>query len=215
MANGSASIERTAFEAGPNSLFVGTDEYAERRLTRLIALNEEFERSAREDESRNRTIVNGIDFERTYAFLGLCLGLLPPAAFFLRFVFEGGNFAMLAIGSLVASFAALAGYFSGRTVGRVVRQLQDFSWPAMIAVLPFVGLLWGIVAGAAGGVFAFLFGAIPGAVIGGVVGFAALPVFAAIHRSVRVGEMIENRVLIPTAIGVAGAIAAAFLSPYV
>ncbi|HUF04077.1 MAG TPA: hypothetical protein VMM38_07865 [Aridibacter sp.] len=142
------------------------------------------------------------------------MGILPPSAFFLRIALgapgnEIGLFFLVTL--LVGSAAATTGYFTGKIVGTIVKELDGFPWPARFTALPFVGLTWGILAGGAGGALVFLFGAIPGAVIGAAAGFAALPVFATLHSALRQKTGIEKRHLYPTAIGVAGTIAALIL----
>ncbi|QQS41789.1 MAG: hypothetical protein IPM63_02245 [Acidobacteriota bacterium] len=112
---------------------------------------------------------------------------------------------------LVTSAAAAVGYFTGKIVGKIVRELDEFSLPARLAMLPFVGITWGILAGGAGGAVIFLFGAIPGAVIGAAAGFAALPAFALLHSALRKGEFIQRKHLYPSAIGVAATLAAMIL----
>jgi len=72
----------------------------------------------------------------------------------------------------------------------------------MILLSPFIGILWGIMAGGAGGVIIFLVGAIFGAFIGGMVGGAALPLFLIFHRLLRKGEFIEQKHFLPIAFGI-------------
>jgi hypothetical protein len=112
---------------------------------------------------------------------------------------------------LVVLGSSVCGFFTGKLVGKVVAEIEKFSWPLMIAVLPFIGITWGILAGGAGGAFVFVFGAIFGAVIGGAVGGFALTVFTVIHRLLGVNGEFEGGRLPPIAIGVSALAAAIIL----
>lgn len=72
----------------------------------------------------------------------------------------------------------------------------------MVLALPFIGLLWGGVAGAAGGIVVFIFGAFFGAILGGMVGSVALPLFTIFHRLLKKGESIERKHFLPLAFGI-------------
>ncbi|MCB1025086.1 MAG: hypothetical protein KDB79_11885, partial [Acidobacteria bacterium] len=113
---------------------------------------------------------------------------------------------------LVVNLAAAAvGFFSGKVVGRIVFSLEKYPWPSMMFLMPFIGILWGMAAGGIAGLFIFVFGAIFGAVIGGAVGGVALPLFAAFHRMLKSGEMIERKVYLPVAFGITFVICAFIL----
>lgn len=72
----------------------------------------------------------------------------------------------------------------------------------MLLALPFVGILWGILAGGAGGIIIFVVGAVFGAMLGAAVGSVALPVFAIFHRLLKTGEFIDRRQFLPLAFGI-------------
>jgi len=146
--------------------------------------------------------------EKAYSYFGLMLGTLPPMSFFIKFaidsrVFESDGAWFVIVLLFVNAATATAGYFSGKFIGRAARQVETYRWPTMLAVAPLLGILWGMIAGGAGGLIIFLIGAIFGAVIGGAVGAVALPVFAAFHRVLKRGDVIEYKHLLPLALGIA------------
>ncbi len=131
------------------------------------------------------------------------LGAFPPAALFLRFAFEGKVdgwvFGVMFIINLIS---AVVGFFSGKIVAKIVRYIENNSWSVMLLALPFIGMLWGGVSGAAGGIVVFIFGAFFGAILGGMVGSVALPIFTIFHRLLKKGESIELKHFLPIAFGV-------------
>lgn len=159
---------------------------------------------------------NPFTSEKTFANFGLLLGIFPPAAIFAKYVFESGvafrdEAWILGVLLIVNVITATVGYFSGRLIGKAVREIEKKSWTSMLFLLPFVGLLWGIVSGGAGGVIIFVIGAVFGAILGGAVGFLALPIFAVFHRLLKKGEMIDRRYFMPLAFGITCAICAFIL----
>lgn len=149
-----------------------------------------------------------LDSEITFARYGLLLGIFPPAALFIRWLMEvsfpdrRGAILVIGVMSVVMLLSAVVGYFSGKVVGRAVRDVEKRSWSAMILSTPFIGLLWGMVAGGAGGIIIFGIGALFGAVLGGVVGAIALPALAILHRLLKRGDMIDQRHFLPLAFGI-------------
>lgn len=146
---------------------------------------------------------NPLSIEETYSYFGLMLGAFPPAAMFIRAALEG-RLAGWVVGVMlvVNLISSVVGYFSGKVIARNIRFLENTSWSLMILALPFLGLLWGILAGAAGGVVIFFVGAFFGGILGGLVGAAALPLFTVLHRLVKKGESIERKHFLPLAFGV-------------
>lgn len=145
-----------------------------------------------------------IQFKRAFAYFGLLLGAFPPAAFFLKFFFqtngnETGIFFLLLFVNLVC---AAVGFFTGKIIGSIVRELENQSWHLMLVTLPFIGLFWGIITGGAGGIFIFLIGALFGAIIAAIVGAIALPAFAIFHRLLKKGDVIERNQFLPIACGI-------------
>ncbi|MBS1793779.1 MAG: hypothetical protein JSS81_07990 [Acidobacteria bacterium] len=184
------------------------DELVRQRLNTLLAINAETARekaayhSAREKFEAG-LMRNPLSIEETYSYFGLMLGAFPPAAMFIRAALEG-RLAGWVVGVMlvVNLISSVVGYFSGKVIARNIRFLENTSWSLMILALPFLGLLWGILAGAAGGVVIFFVGAFFGGILGGLVGAAALPLFTVLHRLVKKGESIERKHFLPLAFGV-------------
>jgi hypothetical protein len=154
-----------------------------------------------------------VSAEKSYAVLGLVLGVLPPAAIFGRFFgygLSGGSLRMnLADGALfflslvMSVVSSLGGYAMGSLLSRAVYRSERDSWPRMLVVVSMLGAAWGAATGVAGGFFFFGFGAILGFVIGVPIGACGFLVFAIIHRMLEQGGMIDRRHLIPMACGIA------------
>lgn len=169
----------------------------------------------RESEIAASSLSLKLDFKKTYAYLGLMLGVFPPASLFALFIAESNApseiwLAALLIGVNVVT--VLAGYSFGKVVGSLLHDRDNRSLTFYIFFLPFLGFLWGAIAGAAGGLFLFLIGAFFGAIIGGAVGMLALPVFYAMHRLLKHGEYLELKYFLPVATGIVYSISAVILS---
>ncbi len=148
-----------------------------------------------------------ISSEKAFAYFGVLLGALPPAALFTRFMLDTKGFRsedawLIGVFAIVNIVSSVVGYFSGKLIAKIVHNLEKSSWTAMIMLLPFVGILWGILAGGAGGAVIFLIGAFFGAFIGGIVGSFALPVFSIFHRLLKKGDQIERKHFLPLAFGI-------------
>ncbi len=154
---------------------------------------------------------NPVSPQIAFAQFGLLLGTFPPAAIFLKLfpqvTTESGLFVMLLVVNIVC---AAAGYFSGKIISSKIFEAENHSWNSMLIRLPFIGALWGIMAGGAGGLLFFFIGAFFGAFIAVVVGGIAIPVFTIFHRFLKKGEMIERKHFLPLAFGISLA-AAAFI----
>lgn len=150
---------------------------------------------------------NPLDSERVFSYYGLMLGTFPPAAIFARWLISV-NFRdpapiwVIGILAIVILLSGTVGYFSGKLVGRRVRIVENRSWSTMIPATVFIGILWGMVSGAAGGFVIFVIGAFFGAVIGAAVGAVALPAFAILHRIFKSGDLIDQKHFLPLAFGV-------------
>lgn len=178
----------------------------------LLAVNAETARQQnmyRSDREKlaAELIKNPLSTEKAFAHFGLLLGAFPPAAIFTKFFLDAGTvgndqYWIVGILLVVNLISAVVGYFSGKLIGKTVREIEKFPWTAMLLISPLIGMLWGIVAGGAGGVVIFFVGAIFGALLGGAVGAAALPVFAIFHRLLKKGEVIDQRHFLPVAFGV-------------
>lgn len=181
------------------------------RLEILLAANAEIALAKKEHRIRAAQLEaaamkHPLSRESVFACLGLLLGSLPPAALFIRVLSEGDGlpieqwwlYLLVAVANLVT---AAAGYFSGKIVAKIVRSLDDVSIGKTVLLLPLIGMTWGAVSGAVGGVFLFIFGALFGAAIGSVVGGLVLPLFVAVHKTLKRGDSIEFAHFLPVALG--------------
>jgi len=199
----------------------GTNEFVRQRLDLLLQANAEITREkstffSEREKLEALMMKNPLSIDKTFAYLGLLLGTFPPAALFTRLfidarIFRGEDVWILGIVAIVILISALTGYFSGKFIGNVVFELEKLSWSKMLTTLPFVGILWGIMAGGAGGIIIFGVGAFFGALIGSLVGAAALPFFSIFHRLLKRGDKMENKHFLPLAFGIAFIISAFFL----
>lgn len=199
---------KTAFNSLSN---FESDELVNQRLETLLQINAETARAKamyRSDREKLEAemMKNPLNFEKTYAYLGLMLGAFPPFTMFAKWAYETGivfrdeGFVLIFL-LFVNVITAVTGYFSGKFIGRTVKEAEKLSWTRMVLVTPFIGLLWGIISGAAGGVFIFVIGAFFGALLGGTVGATAVPVFASLHRLMKKGDFIEMKHFLPLAFG--------------
>jgi hypothetical protein len=201
--------------------FDGADELVRQRIDLLLQANAEIAREkstflSEQEKLEALLMKNPLSVEKTFAYLGLLLGTFPPAALFTRLfidarIFRGEDVWILGIVAIVILISALAGYFSGKFIGKIVFELEKLSWSKMLAALPFVGIFWGIIAGGAGGIIILGIGALFGAIVGGLVGGAALPFFSIFHRLLKRVDKIESKHFLPLAFGIAFIISAFFL----
>ena len=196
------TLDNARFEFDEVQERLGTLLEANAAITRQKALFRT-EREWLEAEIMQRPVTT----ERAYSYFGLMLGTLPPASFFIKFAIDsrllesdGAWFVVVLL--FVNAATATAGYFSGKFIGRAARRVETYRWPNMLAVAPLLGILWGIIAGGTGGLMIFLIGSVFGAMIGGAVGAVALPAFAAFHRVLKRGDMIEYKHFLPVALGI-------------
>ena len=182
------------------------------RLDALLALNAETAlekkmfRSERE-KTEAALMANPLTDRQVFAYFGLLLGIFPPAAIFTRFFIYDGNlrgdeFWMIGVAAIINLISAIVGYFSGKVVGKAVGKLEQTSWTKMLLALPFIGILWGLLAGGAGGIIVFVVGAVFGAAIGAMVGGVALPAFTIFHRWLKKGDFIDRKHFLPLAFGI-------------
>jgi hypothetical protein len=159
------------------------------------------------EELEAEMMSNPFSPEKAFAYFGLLLGVFPPLALFLRFFLEmgpnrTGEVWMIGIFFIVDLLSAIVGFFTGKLVGKMMRNLEARSWSVLLLAAPLVGLVWGILSGGAGGIIIFVIGAFFGAILGGAVGMVALPAFAVLHRLLKRGDMIEQRHFLPLAFGI-------------
>ncbi|MDQ6788129.1 MAG: hypothetical protein M3033_15095 [Acidobacteriota bacterium] len=197
------------------------DKLVEKRLNKLLEINAENERKkamfrTKGEELEAELMSNPYSIKKTFSFFGLLLGTFAPAAMFTRFIidariFQSNDFWILGVMFVINLLSASGGYFSGKLIGRIVSEAEKISWTRMILILPFIGILWGVLAGGAGGVIVFIFGAFFGAALGAAVGGVALPAFTIFHRLLKRGDEIEQKHFLPLAYGVTFIISAFIL----
>jgi hypothetical protein len=193
----------------------------EDRLNLLLEINREAaaENAKYRDDLERREaemMSRPVTMENAFAYFGLMLGALPPAAIFLRFLMAKGlphADEMWIVGLLLITnlTAAAVGYFTGKRVAKTLGYLYSLPLSRSLIVIPFVGMVWGMIAGAAGGVFLFVIGAFFGAAIGGTVGAVALPAFVILHKLLKRGHVIDMRHFLPISLGLTLVICAFFL----
>lgn len=196
-------------------------ELAQKRLDAILAANAEIAREKSLFGSEREKILAGttqnpLSPMAAFAYFGLLLGTFPPLAVFARFITEKGAFRsedlwVFGVIAILNLITAIVGYFSGKIIGRITGELEKFSWSYMLFSLPFFGILWGMLTGAAGGFIIFFIGAIFGAAIGAMVGGVALPAFAIFHRLLKNGDQIDCRHFLPLAFGITFIISAFIL----
>lgn len=191
------------------------------RLNTLLAINAETERekeifASNREKLEAELMAHPISNEKAFAYFGILLGAFPPAAFFTRFLLDTRGFRnedawLIGVIAIVNVVSAVVGYFSGKLIAKIVQNLEKTSWTKMILALPFIGILWGILAGGAGGAVIFLIGAVFGAILGAAVGSFALPAFTIFHRLLKKGDQIERKHFLPLAFGITFIISAFML----
>jgi MFS family permease len=192
--------------------FDGGGELAEKRLNTLLTLNAEIadEKAlyvSEREKLESEMIKNPLSSEKAFSYLGLLLGTFPPAAIFTKFFIENGSlrsdeFWIIGVLAIVNLISAVVGFFSGKLIGKMVRETEKISWGRMLILLPFIGMLWGIMSGGAGGIIIFIIGALFGAYFGAIVGSIALPIFTIFHRLLKKGDFIERNQFLPIAFGI-------------
>lgn len=203
------------------SSYESSGELTQKRLDALLAVNAEIARekslfNSEQERTAADLMKNPMSVKKTYAYFGLLLGVFPPLAIFIKFFSEKGIFRfedvwILGVVAVINLIAATVGYFSGKLVGKIVAELEKFSWSYMIFSLPFIGMLWGILAGGAGGIIIFVFGAFFGAALGALVGSVALPAFTIFHRLLKKGDQFDSQHFLPVAFGITFIISAFIL----
>ena len=160
-----------------------------------------------------------IGTQKAYAIFGLLLGALPPLAIFWRivgghFLYDGPRALASGLSILLMTMSAIC-CFVGKRMGALVgRWMEDEGqaavlWRFFMSLI--LGLLWGLVTGAAGGLPAFGIGAIYGAICAAFVGMLAFPPFTLFHSLLARGGMIDARHFWPLACGIVMVITALIL----
>ena len=187
------------------------DKAALERLNHLLDLNYQIKREkslyrSEKEKLEAEMMLKPLDTRTSLSYFGLLLGIFPPAAIFLKFISQSGfndeTIWIAGIWLIINTITAIVGFFTGRLIGKMIKQAETYPWWAMIFLSPFIGIIWGILAGGAGGVIVFLVGGIFGAFFGALVGAAAMPLFVILHRLLKKGEFIETNQFIPIAVGI-------------
>lgn len=155
-----------------------------------------------------------VSTERAFARFGLLLGLLPPAAIFIRLALLfhfAAAFCLIFIPTLLV--CALLGRMTGANVGRTFDESERGSWIRTIIDALEDAFIWAVATGAAGGAIFFGVGAIFGLVCALPVAMLAFALFAPLHRLLARDGMIDARHLAPLAWGINLTISALILSP--
>jgi hypothetical protein len=171
-------------------------------------------RRAREDEQMLR-LLNPLPAREAFAWFGLFLGLFPPAAIFCRALFSMRNesaiavYAAFAVG--MAAICCVVGRAMGKSLAHAAENVERRAWWQMLILPALLGVVWGLVTGAAGGALVFGIGAVFGAACAIPIGALAFTAFMLFHRLLARGGMIEERQFWPLAFGIPSIIAAAIL----
>lgn len=221
MEYGNTQIAARQFKHASLTNIDGDDKLVSERLELLLETNAEIAREksifiSEREKLEASLMKNPLSVEKTFANFGLLLGAFPPAALFTRFfidsrIFQSEDVWILGIAAIVTLISTVVGYFSGKFIGNIVFEAEKLSWSKMLLTLPFVGILWGIMAGGAGGIIIFGVGAFFGALVGSLVGGGALPFFSIFHRLLKRGDKIETKHFLPLAFGIAFIISAFFI----
>jgi hypothetical protein len=194
------------------------------RLTAILAANAEIKLDKllyhNDLEKAERDLMkNPLTNEKAFARFGLMLGTFPPMMIFGSFLLNEfrhnpSNEKWLPVFLLlfVNIVCAVAGYYSGKNIiSQFIAKAETYSWSSMILLMPFIGILWGIITGGIGGVFIFIIGAFFGAIIASMVGSVALTTFTVFHRLLKRGDSIEQKHFLPVAFGITATICAFIL----
>lgn len=217
MENGNTTT--AAFATNTSTSNLGSSDDTQKRLE---ILNKELSEIANEralyrneDERLRASMMKSpVKTQKAVAYFGAMLGLFPPCAIFSKAIVTGGaslELSAVLMLTLVNIICAVTGYYSGKMIGKSLVSLEKLSWSKMLFAAPFLGILWGLMTGAAGGLPVFIIGAFFGAFIAAMVGAAALPAFAIFHRLMKKGDVIEEKHFFPIAFGLTAIITAFIL----
>jgi hypothetical protein len=227
-ANRTYPIDVPNAPSAPNANAAAPAAYSDevqRRINTLLAENAEYERrralyrSPRE-EFESLSMFSPRTTEQSYRLLGLLLGAFPPAAYFIRLARYGldpwnnGHPLFFLFFAFINAVCLFVGMGMGKVVGKKMRQLERASWLKMISYSSLLALFWAFVTGFAGTAVVFIVGGFVGVVFALPVALAAFPIFAAIHRLMERGHLIEQKHLAPIAYGISLTISAFILGYY-
>ncbi|MDQ3754866.1 MAG: hypothetical protein M3371_09060, partial [Acidobacteriota bacterium] len=135
---------------------------------------------------------------QAFASFGMLLGLLPPAAIFIRLSLyplvlkpsaSGDNW-WFPLCLLMNFICCIVGRAVGRKLGILIERVERDSWHLLLLLAALSGFSWGAMTGAAGGAIFFGVGAIFGAIYAIPVGTLAFFIFTPLHRLLARGGMI-------------------------
>ncbi len=164
--------------------------------------------SAEREWEKAVSMTRPVSTEDSFARFGFWLGLLPPAAIFLRILTApgfGGDKVLRFWGALfllMNLICCVIGWKFGGHLGRTSGNPRSRKWLAYVFRSLLMALLWALVTGSLGGVIGFFFGAVVGVFCAMPVALATFPVFAVLHRIQSHDGMIEARDLRTIAIGI-------------
>ncbi len=152
--------------------------------------------------------------QKVYQWLGLMLGLAPPAAVFARMFRYGIGYAfgdswgpaLFFLCLMMNLVCGLMGFFMGGVFSSSALSAVRMSRTRMVLFLALLGATWGVTTGGLGGLFFFGFGALFGMMFAVPIGIASFVTFGALHRWLERGGMIEARHFWPLAIGIVSTI---------
>ncbi len=210
----SRNTKTAAYQSNPDSIsnYERDDELALQRLDVLLAANAETVREkflfrSEREKTEAAMMKNPLSSVQTFSYFGLILGAFLPAAMFTRFLIDSRGLRnediwILGVIAIVNIISSVVGFLSGKLIGKIIREVETYSWWKMLLLLPFIGIFWGIISGGAGGIIILIIGAFFGALLGGMVGSVALPAFTIFHRLLKKGDMIDRKHFLPLAFGI-------------
>ena len=202
------------------SLTNDDNEVENNTITRLsdLANQNKLNSQFSECESPALAFQNPMSSEDAWSQFGLWLGIIPPAAIFLKLFSYGFTLGWrpAAVGFaflfLAMNFVcALTGRRIANEFSKVVANYQRRSWSLMLFVLPLMGMAWGAVTGFVGGLLFFGIGALGGIAFAIPIGLVAFTLFAIFHRLIEFEGFAEQKHLLPVSIGICLTIAAFIL----
>jgi hypothetical protein len=143
---------------------------------------------------------------QAYWYLGLSLGAFPPVAFFIQMGGYGFKYqfkpAIFLFFLFMNAVCAVVGWKMGRLFGDTAQKFERASWTKMIFGVTLLAIGWASVTGFAGGAIVFIIGGIFGALFAAPVALTGFLMFAALHRMLERGSLIERKHALPMAAGI-------------